>query len=125
MYESKLDMDTQTKPSRLIGPEDVKRGDYVTVTHTMYEFYHDICPSLPDDDIKIMRATVMSDEAGQAKKVIAVCLPFVLVENSLGRQESLDLRRHRIARLSKSYGREAFKKKKDVKKPDVKLKTSS
>lgn len=116
LYELILIMDKQTKPSRVIGPEDVRRGDYVTVTHTMYEYFQDLCPSLPDDDVKIVRVTVMSDEAGQAKKVIAVCLPFVLVEDIAGKRESLDLRRQRIAILSKGYGRKAFKKKKPAKK---------
>ena len=116
-------MKTQTKPSRAIGPEDVKRGDFVTVTHTMHEYLQDLCPSLPEDDVKIVRVTVMSEEAGQAKRVIAVCLPFILVEDIANKRASLDLRRHRIARLSKGYGRIAFKKK-TTKKPAAKPKSN-
>ncbi len=113
-------MKTQTKPSRVIGPEDVRRGDYVTVTHTMYEYISDLCPSITEEEVKIVRVTVMSDDAGLANKVVAVCLPFILVEDTTGKRESLDLRRHRIAILTKNYGRKAFKKKKPLKKQPTK-----
>jgi hypothetical protein len=105
-------MDTQLKPSRVIGPEDVRCGDYVTVTHVMYEYIQDICASTPSQEIPVSRFTLMSDDAGQAHKVVAVCLPFVLVEDPNGKSGSLDLRRHRIAKLTEKYGRKAFKTKK-------------
>ncbi len=101
-------MDTKTKPSRVIGPEDVRCGDYVTVTHTLYEYIQDPCSSTPGHEIPIARVTVMSDDAGKAKKIVEVCLPFVLVKDATGKLDSLDLRRHRIARLTKAYGRRAF-----------------
>ncbi len=103
------------KPSRVIGPEDVRRGDYVTVTHTLYEFIQDTCASTPRQEIPVSRVTVMSDDAGRAMKVVAVCLPFVLVEDTHGKRDSLDLRRHRVARLTNAFGRKAFKARKIAK----------
>jgi hypothetical protein len=109
-------MDTKTKPSRVVGPEDVRRGDYVTVTHTMYEYIQDPCVSTPSQEIPIARVTVMSDDAGKAKKIVEVCLPFVLVKDANGKLDSLDLRRHRVAKLTEKYGRRAFEAKKKRKK---------
>ncbi len=108
-------MDTKTKPSRVIGPEDVRRGDYVTVTHTLYEYISDLCAATPGQEVPITRVTVMSDDAGKANKIVEVCLPFVLVKDANGKLDSLDLRRHRVARLTKAYGRRAFSAKKGQK----------
>ena len=36
-------------------------------------------------------------------KVVEVCLPFVLVERATGRHRTLDVRRHKLARVSDRY----------------------
>ena len=47
---------------------------------------------------------------GRPLKVVSVCLPFALVKLPSGRHRPLDVRRYRLARLSKRYGREAFRR---------------
>jgi hypothetical protein len=69
-----------------------------------------------DAEIKTRRFTYMPEEAGQPLKVRAVCLPFVLVKTMNGERGTLDLRRHRVAKLTREYGGEAFKAKKKGKK---------
>ena len=93
-----------TEPSRLIGPEDIELGDYVTVSHETFEYV----PSACKRDIKPSRVTLMVDNAGRPLKVVSVCQPFVLVEDPNGKHYPLDLRRHRLARLSMTYGNTAF-----------------
>ena len=102
-------MSTCKKPSRVIGPEDVRIGDYLTVTHTTYEFIADPCAGITQDEVKPARVTVIPWDAGRPVKVVAVCLPFVLVVDASRNTDTLDLRRHRIAKLGKDYGRKAFK----------------
>ncbi|MEZ6190923.1 MAG: hypothetical protein R3C45_06475 [Phycisphaerales bacterium] len=96
------------KPSRVIGPEDVRVGDYVTVTHTTYEFLMDRCADFSQDEVKPRRVTLIPWNAGRPLQVLSVCLPFVLVRDISKATDTLDLRQHRIARLRKAYGRKAF-----------------
>lgn len=102
-------MSTCKKPSRVIGPEDVRIGDYVAITHTTYEFIADPCTGITQPEVKPARVTMIPWNAGRPMKVVAVCLPFVLVLDTSRTTETLDLRRHRIARLGRAYGRKAFK----------------
>lgn len=102
-------MTTQPKPSRLIGPEDVRPGDYVTVAHATYELIPSPCDERWRRDPGPVRITVMPCCAGRPLKVIDRCAPFVLVEDPDSTRYTLDLRRLRLARLSKRYGRSAFK----------------
>ena len=106
------------KPSRHVGPEDIRPGDYLTVTHATYEFIPFGCtPDYdPDAEVKTKRVTFIPDEAGQPLKVVAVCPPFVLVKSMDKQRGSLDLRRHHVAKLSDIYGRKVFKKSKKRKK---------
>lgn len=113
-------MKTLAKPSRVIGPEDVREGQYITVTHTMYEFLSDRCAPEYDQEVTATRVTLINGDAGQPLKVVAVCLPFVLTRNTAGLLCSLDLRQHHIAKLTKGYGRKAFKKKKSTNKQTTK-----
>ena len=99
----------------MIGPEDVREGDFVTVTHITYEFF-DYCDTATTRKIAIQRATAMHYDAGQPMKVVGVCLPFVLVKHPDQRCCALDMRRHSLARLSEAFGRRAFKAMKPTKK---------
>lgn len=100
------------KPSRVIGPEDVRVGDYITVTHATEEYIADTCAYEHGRDAKPRRVTMIPEWAGYPMRVTAVCLPFVLVRLVTKSQGSLDLRRHQIAKLSRAYGRKAFKSEK-------------
>ena len=98
-----------SKASRFIGPEDVRRGDYVTITHTT-------CQVLPCDmavtggrDVEPIRVRALSEIAGWPLKVIGVCLPFVTTVDADGDHWTLDFRRHELARVARSYGQATFK----------------
>ncbi len=100
----------------MIGPEDLRRGDFITVTHTTYEFIADFCAPAIEREIVPTRTTMIPCEAGQPMKVVAVCLPFALVRHTNRALGTLDLRRHRVARLNKGFGRKAFSASKKRKK---------
>jgi len=93
--------------ARPLSPEDIDTGDYVTLLEVTWEY-----PSFlwcADASIqpptKQVRLTSLPDPAGVPMKVRGVCLPFVLVKLPGGDVRSLDVRRHRLARLDPSYAR--------------------
>ena len=47
--------------------------------------------------------------SGQPLKVLAVCLPFVLVKGPLSKPRAIDIRQVRLARLDNQYARTAWK----------------
>ncbi|QNN21693.1 hypothetical protein HED60_05230 [Planctomycetales bacterium ZRK34] len=101
-------MDTQFKPTRLIGPEDIKVGQYVTVAHETVELlrYDNSVPTQPV--LETMSVQVRHCGAGWPMKVAAVSQPYVLVTDPRGRSFSVDLRRYRLARLPRKFGKAAF-----------------
>ncbi|MEX2216912.1 MAG: hypothetical protein WD768_22555 [Phycisphaeraceae bacterium] len=103
-------MSKTIEPSRVIGPEDVKTDQFVTITHVMYELLPDECTSIPQRVIDPLRVTLMCPCAGRPMKVVEVCLPFVLVKDPAGTHLTIDLRRYQIALLSNTFGRKAFRK---------------
>lgn len=102
-------MTTTITPSSTIGPEDIRVGDFIAVTHSTAEFIFGSCAPEYGEELKTHRVTYLPDEAGEALRVEAACLPFVLVKTMHGGYSTVDLRRHRVARLSRAYGRKAFK----------------
>ena len=102
-------IDKLSKASRLIGPEDVRAGQYVTLAEKTWQI---LC--IPDDcsavaaEPRIAHVSGLPEEAGWPLRVLKVCLPYVFVENASGGHGMVDLRCHRLSRLSKSYGRAVF-----------------
>lgn len=97
--------------SRSLAPEDLKRGDFVTILHEVVElpsFFWHADPQIlrPDEPVRLLHHPA---DGGTPLKVRAVCLPFVFVKNPTGEQRVLDVRRHRLVRLSDKYARTVWK----------------
>lgn len=103
-------MSTPTKTIQTIGPEDLRPDDYVTVTHTTYEFVSPFGDYSFRRTLEPVRVTCIPPTAGAPLRVVEACVPFVLVRDADGRHQTLDLRRHRLVRLDADYGRRAFKR---------------
>ena len=56
-----------------------------------------------------MRCLRLPWSTGLPVQVDEVCLPFVLVKTARGQCRMLDVRRHRLARVSWQFGQHAFK----------------
>lgn len=98
-----------TSVAKLLAPEDVRAGDYVAVLRVTYEvpsFYWCGEPAL-EDRSDLVRLRMLPDQPAMPLKVVAVCLPFVLVSSPTGEARTLDLRRHQIARLDRSFAKSA------------------
>ena len=97
--------------AKILAPEDIRRGDYVTLMHVVWEipsFFWSADASLlpPDQPVRIHFVHL---EGGMPLKVKSVCLPFVLAKHPLGGIRMLDLRRQKLARLDTNFATAAWK----------------
>ena len=119
------DIVSQTEPAQAestlaksLAPEDVCVGDYVTQLHEIREWptFFWFCDSTFEQREELLRIRLVPENGGVPLKVKSVCLPFVLVKPAKGKLFTLDVRRSRLARLSKSYARIAWQSHKKKKK---------
>lgn len=116
MNKKKNNKTKSPKPSRLIGPEDLRPGVYVTPAHETVEVLWCESPLPPGkEEVKPSRVTILPYEAGEAYKVLAVCHPFVLTKTRFREKRCFDLRQVRLARVSRAYGEAAHGKRKGKK----------
>lgn len=98
--------------AREVAPEDIRRGDFIAVLHELDENV----PFLTAGDqcttpVHVVRVWLLP-RYPQAFRVLAVSLPFVLMEEHDNDKRLLDVRQVRIARLSPALGRTLFPRKK-------------
>ena len=89
----------QSEASRFVGPEDVRPGDYVTVSHATIEVLACDAPVAGVKEMDPIRVRTMHPMAGWPFKVISVSLPFVMVVDAYGDHSTLDFRRHELAKV--------------------------
>jgi hypothetical protein len=100
-----------TSVSRPLAAEDLKCGDFVGILSETVEWpsFFWSCDGhlLPPDHP--VRLTCKSSAGGTPLKVKAISLPFVFVKQPGGQHQTLDVRRHKLVRLSPKYARQAWK----------------
>ena len=102
---------TETFVSRSLAAEDLKCGDFVGILHEIVEWpsFFWSCDSqlLPPD--QFVRLACRASDGGTPLKVKAICLPFVFVKKPCGQHRILDVRQHRLVRLSSEYAEPVWK----------------
>ncbi|MEM6260298.1 MAG: hypothetical protein AAGI37_18630 [Planctomycetota bacterium] len=98
-------MTTTTLTQRIRSPEDIKVGDYVVKSYTHYQLVPGgLEPSIAGQTVEPIRLTGWSSGAGEPEKVLAVSLPFVLVECcTYGLRHVIDTRQHVLMKVGKAY----------------------
>jgi len=101
----------ETHVARSLAGEDLRCGDFVTILSEIVEWpsFYWSCDSQvwpPNEPVRIQRH---ADEGGTPLKVKAICLPFVFVKKPTGAHLTLDLRQHRLVRLTPDYVRVVWK----------------
>jgi hypothetical protein len=95
--------------AKALAPEEIRAGDFVAVLHEIVEwpswFWCDDATLGPREEV--VRMCTTPREVAAPLKVRAVCLPFVLVREPNRRQHTIDVRRHRLARLDATFARAA------------------
>ena|SRR5690349_9822176 len=107
-------MDTQhhisTSASTAVAPEDLSPGCYIAVLHVIAEHIPFASGAeFFEKHSAPIKFRWLPGTGCPPMKVIGICLPFVLVRQPNGKVRTLDVRRHRLARLSDQYGRKAFR----------------
>jgi len=97
--------------ARSLAAEDLRCGDFVAILHETVEwpsFFWSCDAQLlpPSEPIRIVYRPT---EGGMPLKVKAICLPFVFVKHPSDQYQTLDVRRHQLVRLTRSYARVAWK----------------
>ncbi len=101
----------ETYVSRSLAAEDLKCGDFVGILHEIVEwpsfFWSCDGQLLPPDEL--VRIACRASDGGTPLKVKAICLPFVFVKKPCGQHRILDVRQHRLVRLSREYAKPVWK----------------
>jgi hypothetical protein len=101
-------MDQESEISKVIAPEDLRKGDFVCVHGIVLEWLR--CADSEFGRDRRGSATFLPFEDAEPRRVVSVCLPFVLVKDAAGKHSTMDIRRTVLARLSHRFGRKAFKR---------------
>ena len=114
MGNSSKQFELQTHSSvtlaKALAPEEICAGDYVTQLYEVCElpsFLWDADATLSPRD-QLVRLQYVPESGGVPLKVKSVCLPYVLVKHPRWGRQTIDIRRVKLARLSKTFAREAW-----------------
>ena len=101
----------EARVASCLAPEDLRLGDFVGILYETVEVpsFHwtGEVPSLSPEEL--VRIVYRPTEGGTPLKVKAICLPFVFIKKPTGEHQTLDVRRHQLVRLSRSYARLVWK----------------
>jgi hypothetical protein len=93
-----------------LAPEEIRMGDFVTPLHVFYDFpsffWNDCAMGRREETVRVC---YIPETGGVPLKVKSICLPFVLAEQPSGEQQTLDVRKVRLARLDARYAKAAWK----------------
>ena len=99
--------------ARPLAPEDIRPGYHVAVLYVIGE--HLSCAALNEPSwrrVEPVRVQWLPPLwiGRHPMKVIEVCLPYVLVKEADGDYQTLDVRRYRLARVTRKFGKAAFER---------------
>jgi len=102
-------MNPEITTSRRLAPEDILPGMFIAITARTHEvFPYWLLDAWNAQRIEPVAFSCMTCSDGDPRRVLAVCLPFILTENAHGGTESLDVRLIAIVQVDEMYGLEAF-----------------
>jgi hypothetical protein len=101
----------ETNVSRSLAPEDLRCGDFVAIVQEVVEWPSFFWPCdaqlLPPTEP--VRLVCRGTGGGTPLKVKAICLPFIFVKKPCGQHQTLDVRQHKLVRLSGLYAKAVWK----------------
>jgi len=102
-------MDTNMIIARSLAPEDINVGMYVMTLHSQHQYLMLRDNAIGDDELYIQQIVRRPCEPELPRKVVGVCLPFVVVRNHNRKTEMLDTRSVRLARIDNQVAKIAIK----------------
>lgn len=99
-----------TVAARVAG-EDIQPGDFVAVLYEVAEYPSFLwcCSAVSLEEREPVRVRYLPRNAGEPLRVMAVCLPFVYVQNVKGNVAGIDIRQHELVRLDPKVGRRLWR----------------
>jgi hypothetical protein len=109
--KTEANLTDETIVARSLAAEDLRRGDFVSVLHEVVELpsYFWSCDSHVLPPAETVKVPIWPADGGTPLKVKQICLPFVFVKLPCGKHRTLDVRRHRLVKLSEAYARTVWK----------------
>ena len=117
MSATSIQTDTQLQTvSRRLAPEDIQVGNFVTILQQVLELptFLWLGETAAVDRERPVAYRHTPANSGEPLKVLAVCLPFVYVENTSGEPATLEVRRSELAELPASYVEVIRRKRKKI-----------
>lgn len=109
--KTRMTLSNETVLARPLAPEEIRRGQYVTLLDEIVELPSFLW-TLPGDDLKpneLVRMKIKSGEGGIPLRVKSICLPFISVQTPQQETRVLDLRKVQLVRLSPEFGKSVSK----------------
>ncbi len=94
--------------SRSIAPEDICVGTFVMTMHELRQVAMLKCESV-EPEVTVLQFAMRPYETELPRKVLSVCLPFVVLERVNKKTEVVDTREVRLSRVSKRFAKVARK----------------
>lgn len=102
-------MDTNMMMARSLAPEDIRVGTYVVTLHIQQQYLMFRDNPVGDDELYIYPIARRPCETELPRKVVGVCLPFVVVRDNDRKTQMLDTRSVRLAQIDERVAKVALK----------------
>lgn len=109
MSRNNVNLNEQIDLSRALAPEEIEPGSYVSILKVVIE-HLPCCENLDWRELELKRLAWLPWGNWEPMYVVEVCLPYVLVKCSDGTHTTIDTRRFRLARVTRRFGREVFRR---------------
>jgi len=95
--------------TKRLAPEDIVPGMYIAILGKVHEIFpYWLIDTYSGQSVQKIRVTCVACADGDPRRVVAVCIPFVMTEDAGGRVETLDSRQYILARVDEMYALEKF-----------------
>ncbi len=95
--------------ARSLAPEDIKPGTFVMTLHRQNQIMMGKCSESSDPQVVVVPVITRPGFVELPAKVLAICLPFIVVKRETGKTEMIDTRAERLALVPKSFAKAALK----------------
>lgn len=89
--------------ARSLAPEDIQAGQFVMALNEQHQYLCGRCNPSDTPEYVVVEVLLRPDRVRMPRIVVAVNLPFVLVENFAGKTELLDIRKTRLVVVSDEF----------------------
>ena len=94
--------------ARSLAPEDIQVGSFVMTLHTQNQIMMSKCSQMTEPQVVVVPVITRPSYPELPAKVVAICLPFIVVKREDMKTEVIDTRSHRLAQVPKAFAKTAW-----------------